>query len=204
MENINTKHYWDKKHLEEHGRRFVPLQRLLYHNFIFENIKTNSYLGNIIDVGCGSAVFLECAIKEKNLQNMKFYGVDFSSEVISKNREYFRKYGSKIIFECSEITNLLYENQYFDNVVCMETLEHITEYGKAIKELCRICKKGGSVFIVVPNKDAIRTPEHINSFSCAAMLELLSEYGYIERYKRIVKPNGRSVRNLAFQLTPNK
>ena len=54
--------------------------------------------------------------------------------------------------QCS-LLNLSFDDSYFDHVYCVETLEHAISPEKAIRELCRVVKPGGSVTIVDKNAE---------------------------------------------------
>lgn len=49
-----------------------------------------------------------------------------------------------------DLTKLSFSHGSFDLIICLEVLEHIPLYQKALNELARVTKKGGSVFITVP------------------------------------------------------
>ena len=46
---------------------------------------------------------------------------------------------------------LPYEDEFFDNIVCIEGLEHIENPANAIREFARMLKKDGSLIVSVPN-----------------------------------------------------
>jgi ubiquinone/menaquinone biosynthesis C-methylase UbiE len=54
------------------------------------------------------------------------------------------------IDEIADVTDLKYDAGTFDYVLCVNVLEHIFEYQKAIDEIHRILKPGGMAFIEVP------------------------------------------------------
>lgn len=49
-----------------------------------------------------------------------------------------------------DMTRLSFKNESFDLLVTLEVLEHIPDYKKAVKEIFRVMKPGGSVIITVP------------------------------------------------------
>ena len=52
-----------------------------------------------------------------------------------------------------DITNINQEDDKFDYIICYHILEHITADQKAMKELYRVLKPGGKVFIQTPFKE---------------------------------------------------
>ncbi len=49
-----------------------------------------------------------------------------------------------------DITNIVYEDNFFDVILCNHVLEHIPDDGKAMKELWRVLKPGGWAILQVP------------------------------------------------------
>lgn len=49
-----------------------------------------------------------------------------------------------------DITNIVYEDNLFDVILCNHVLEHILDDGKAMKELLRVLKPGGWAIMQVP------------------------------------------------------
>ena len=160
---------------------------------------------SLIDIGCGNGVFIEDALN--HTKNIDLCGMDFSNEVINLNRGYFEKYncrGRNIMFVPGTVEkmSLTLARNSFDYVVCMEVMEHIDDSMKLLADLVFLCKPTGRVFITVPNKEAIVSEEHVHYFSNADMLEMIGRVGTNVEHERISKPNGKSVRNLAYCFRP--
>jgi len=49
-----------------------------------------------------------------------------------------------------DITNINFENDYFDFIICNHVLEHIVDDRKAMSELFRVLKFGGEAILQVP------------------------------------------------------
>jgi ubiquinone/menaquinone biosynthesis C-methylase UbiE len=64
-------------------------------------------------------------------------------DVIEEVKPYVRE-GNTIALE--------FANESFDAIYCYHVLEHIPEYKKAIFEISRVLKKGGLLYLGVPNK----------------------------------------------------
>ena len=50
---------------------------------------------------------------------------------------------------------LEYPDESLDFIYCYHVLEHIPEYGKALSEMWRVLKKGGKLYLGVPNKSRL-------------------------------------------------
>ena len=49
-----------------------------------------------------------------------------------------------------DITNILYEDNSFDVILCSHVLEHVIDDQKAMRELFRVLKPGGWAILQVP------------------------------------------------------
>lgn len=74
-------------------------------------------------------------------------GIDISEEMleVAKERAKVENVLDRIIFEEGDAENLKYPDNYFDAVVCLQTLMHLPNPQKCINELARVVKLGGIV-----------------------------------------------------------
>jgi ubiquinone/menaquinone biosynthesis C-methylase UbiE len=63
------------------------------------------------------------------------------SRLLSKKLKIIKGFGEDLPFK----------DNIFDIVTCFSVLEHVNNLEKTISELVRVCKKGGSIYIVAPN-----------------------------------------------------
>ncbi|MDD5331595.1 MAG: class I SAM-dependent methyltransferase [Candidatus Nanoarchaeia archaeon] len=94
---------------------------------IKQNVKLN---GLTLDVGCGTLISREF------FDNV--IGIDPSEELIKDKENAFKASAEKIPFD----------DNYFDNVICVTVLQNVKDLDKAIKEMKRVCK-GNFVFSVL-------------------------------------------------------
>jgi len=93
-----------------------------------------------LEVGCAQGYYLIKALKEtKNV-----FGIDVIDEFINVAK----KTGSKV--QVASATKLPYKDRSMDVVLCTETLEHIKDYKKAVKEIKRVLKSKGKAIITIP------------------------------------------------------
>jgi len=101
----------------------------------------------VLEIGCGYGSLSVYMSK----RGAKVNGVDISSEAIKISRRNALLNKQKIIFRQANGENLPFKDQSFDLVVCCETLEHISNYKKAIDEIVRVTKNSGKIIITIPN-----------------------------------------------------
>lgn len=94
----------------------------------------------------------------------------------------------------ADIHNLPFENNEFDVILCSETIEHVTDYKKAITELLRITKN--VLIITVPHESEEMVAQtikdkvphgHINYFDIHS-LDYLKDFGYTLKYEKTLSP----------------
>jgi SAM-dependent methyltransferase len=57
---------------------------------------------------------------------------------------------SKNIDEIADVTNLQFEDASFDYVLCLNVLEHVYDFQKALDEIYRVLKEDGTGIILTP------------------------------------------------------
>jgi len=134
-------------------RDFNPRIRDDWIASIAKNIPDNS---TIIDISAGNRpykhLFSHCIYKSHEFDGNKDIMDSFRGEQ-SKNKDWYHDY-------YGDINSLPIPNESFDYVLCTEVLEHVPEPIKAIKELVRICKKGGKIIITTPFTSGIHQEPH--------------------------------------------
>jgi ubiquinone/menaquinone biosynthesis C-methylase UbiE len=100
---------------------------------------------SLLDVGCGTGIFLE--IFAKKIRGAKLYGVDISPEMVSVAKNKFRNYPNIKIVRGS-VSKLPYEMNQFNYVVCANSLHHHPDSEKSVREMVRVLKRGGKLLIL--------------------------------------------------------
>lgn len=102
--------------------------------------------GKLLDVGCAAGHFVESAIG----RNWDAYGVEVSKYATEYARNTLKL---KKVFNTTLI-DANFPSDYFDVVTCWDTLEHLTDPLTSLKEIHRILKAKGMIFVIVPNFDS--------------------------------------------------
>jgi len=135
-ENIEPWHYIDLP--ESTIDRVISLSKL-------DSKDISNY--KVLDFGCGSGRYLsgfKRLFKKENL-----YGVDVDTKAIQKPRQE----GFQVQLLNPDKAELPYPNGHFDFVFSSNVIEHIPHdlYLIYVKEIARVLKKGGTLFVCAPN-----------------------------------------------------
>ncbi len=172
IERLNYKNSYDRLDLYLHKRRY--------------QIAKKSIEGCLIlDIGCGMGFGTKILASE--MPGKKFVGIDIDEKSI----EYAKRHNElpNIKFKLMDATKLGFPDCYFDSVVSIENIEHIEDYESYIKEVYRVLKANGRLFITTPNVNRVGNiifkiighklplnPYHKHEFKVNEIKELLRRY----------------------------
>jgi len=131
------------------------------------------------DIGCGNG-------KNMLYRKINFKGIDICDEFVKicnqRNLDVIK----------GNILDIPFQDNYFDNIICIAVIHHLKDIKdriNAIKELFRICKKGGKIMIYVW---AYEQPDNSKRkfYSCDEMVSYKKVNGEIfYRYYHLYKKN---------------
>jgi ubiquinone/menaquinone biosynthesis C-methylase UbiE len=98
----------------------------------------------VLDVGTGTGILLPYLSKLTGKEG-KLFALDFSSEMLSVARSKLPHSG--IEFVNSDVENMPFEEEIFDRLICFACFPHFGNKLKSLKEMSRVLKKGGKLFI---------------------------------------------------------
>ncbi len=151
-------------------RLFEKINQLdWYQSTLHQWVKDSQLTHNtVLEVGCSSGSLTQYLVDCK----FKPTGVDLSNNSIQMAQS---KYPN-LAFEKQEISQLSYADNSFDNVIAASVINIVSNKQKAISEMLRVCKKGGKVSVLVPNKsftqqqfDELLDSLNLKGFSRAAL-----------------------------------
>lgn len=149
-------------YMETLGRDFVylpPLRRVsTYHLILKFLIKRLPSGARVLDLGCAIGDFMKVA-KEYGFD---VWGCDYSQSAVNHARE---KHGLLVVRGQAE--NIPFDDSSFDAVTLLQLLEHLPDPLGALKEINRVLRPSGLLFIETPN---------------------YLPYYYVERYLSVLVP----------------
>lgn len=116
----------------------VALSRNETHDRVVE-MMDEEIRGKVLDVPTGTGIMAD------RLQRM-----GFEVRCCDINPDYFSAPGLKV--DIGDMNQRLpYENHFFDYVLCLDGIEHVENPFHALREFGRVLRKGGKLFLSVPN-----------------------------------------------------
>lgn len=141
----------------------------------------------VLDIGCAKG-FLVYLFNQAGIQA---YGMDVSRYAIENAPD-------KIINRLSVVNiendPFPYEEECFDLIIGLDTLEHLESFENMLKECARVLKRGGYLFFTTPvprSWDATHDITHINIHPMEFWIKLFREYGFLpldrESYSNLIR-----------------
>ena len=101
----------------------------------------------VIDLGCGSGFFTRIIAEQCKGE---IVGVDVDHDLLDAARRLAKDAGLEIRFETGDITDIGYSDESFDLVMCDIMLERFLDIEVPLKEMQRVCRRGGTVAAIEP------------------------------------------------------
>lgn len=117
----------------------------------------------ILDVGCGNGRLYELF----GGQDVAYLGVDNSAKLISEAQKKYPKIANN--FQAADILDLKFDSANFDKIFCIAVFHHLPSAElrlKALKNLKKILKKDGFIFLINWNLFNKRYRPYIIKYSC--------------------------------------
>ncbi len=150
------------------------------YNELLDGFEKYRKTNNILDVGAGNGFFLEIA-------KVRGWNV-FGTELTKKSVETCEMKGVQMREGC--LHNVGFDENQFDVITSFEVIEHVNNPKSLVKEMYRILRENGKVYITTPNfnsllryrlkskYDIIGYPNHLCFFTKKTLRKLFSEAGF--------------------------
>ena len=135
---------------------------------------------NMLDAGCGIGLNAFLAVRAGHTVT----GVDKDKEKIRLAKLMADATHLPATFRVDDITRMTIPNKMFDTIVCFEVLEHIKQDAKAISELSRVLRAGGTLLLSVPSTGPIskinqEIKHHVREgYDVDKLTSMLKEHGF--------------------------
>jgi len=102
---------------------------------------------SVLDVGCGNGWLSICAWNK----GFNVYSLDIAENEINESLFVFKRKNADIGLTRTSLSSLPFINSFFDTIMCVNVLEHVSDVKRAILEMKRVLKKDGRLILVIPN-----------------------------------------------------
>ena len=140
-EKLYSKDFFEQNYIDK-----IDQERLIKTGHrLLEEITKYHTRGKILDVGAGTGSYLKAA-KEEGWEE---FGVELSSFATEFAR---KKFGLEIFN--GKLEDARFPDGFFDVVIMIHTIEHIPDPANCLREIHRILKKDGIIYLSTPNFDS--------------------------------------------------
>jgi ubiquinone/menaquinone biosynthesis C-methylase UbiE len=122
-----------------------------WHRFVKDSLTRNDVDDRVIlEIGCGRGGFSNY-LAHLDPRPRKVVASDYSSTALEIAKAKYSNNDHLIDWKQQDIMALDFKENYFDTVISCETIEHVTNPQFALRELYRVLKPGGRLFLTCPN-----------------------------------------------------
>jgi len=153
---MNEKDKWEKFWREKNSDIEELLKAVEGESSRIRNILKYLPKGKVLDAGCGNGKY---AFYLEKL-GYEVYGIDYAENTIERDREISQEngVGKPSRFKVMNVCQLDFPDNSFDGYLSMGVIHHLPNPQTAMREAHRVLRKGGAIFITVPNKVSPRYP----------------------------------------------
>jgi len=165
--------------LQDTGERMIPPQEdelsvvFEHHKFTYDVTSKHIVNKDVLDVGCGTGYGVSILANHARTVT----GIDYHLPALKYCKNIYS--ASNIVYSGMEVLSLAFKDDSFDIATSFQVIEHISDVHKFLRELKRVVKPGGLIFISTPNvadkaKNGSNNRFHVNEMNYFDLNELLS------------------------------
>ncbi|MBU1229139.1 MAG: class I SAM-dependent methyltransferase [Proteobacteria bacterium] len=121
------------------------------HRLLERPYNSSAHFDNVLEVGCGSGIHMEYIRHGYN----EYHFSDSNAGILDVAREKYQNVGKSHYFHLQDTRAMDFPDNYFDRVISVYMLEHISDPHKALLEWIRVIKPGGVLSIIIPTEGGI-------------------------------------------------
>lgn len=114
------------------------------------SLLTGKRYGCLLEIGYGSGVFMP----ELSEHCDALYGLDIHQRA-KQVQELLANHDVVAELRSGDVTEMPFEDNYFDCIIALSTLEYVEDIESACREMKRILKSNGTVIVVTPGKSPV-------------------------------------------------
>jgi len=139
--------FWDDHWNVENFKKAVEAQK--NNSLIINTTRMFLQNGKILEGGCG----IGGKVYSLHYNGYSAFGVDFAKSTVKRVNKYF----PELNISEGDVRNLEFDDEFFDGYWSLGVIEHFAEgYEAVLKEMARVVKKGGYVFLTFPYMSPLR------------------------------------------------
>jgi 2-polyprenyl-3-methyl-5-hydroxy-6-metoxy-1,4-benzoquinol methylase len=112
----------------------------------------------LLEVGCGTAPLLVAAARRTTA---RLVGVDIAFRWLAIAKKRLAEAGLDLPLFCACAEALPFPSGQFDRVVAESVLEHLSDQRQSVREIVRVMRPGGRLFLSTPNRLSIGPDPHL-------------------------------------------
>ncbi len=127
--------------------------RAPWHDLLFEYLDPRRDLDGraVLEIGCGRGE-LACRIAGQTAAPRLYVGADFARSAVAIARARGAERSPRRLFwVVNDIQSLPLPAETFDTILSCETIEHVPDPVRALRELHRVLRRGGRLLMTTPN-----------------------------------------------------
>lgn len=129
---------------------------------------------HVLELGSGIGLITEYI---SDITQCRITAIDIAAEAVEAANKRVKDKNKRIVFETKDMDNLDYPDNYFDKVIAIDTLYYVKDLDHTIKDILRILKPNGSMYIFYhTHPDEISYPNS-NPASCSELGIVLNRLG---------------------------
>jgi ubiquinone/menaquinone biosynthesis C-methylase UbiE len=177
FDQVALDNHW-KKALDEAkaGGRFT-LKWFREHPITRELLKSEVLEGHVLEIGCGLGQRAFIAHRNKDC---RITGMDASWFAVGHAT---KTYGAEgLTFEVGDATRMPFPSRSFDNAYMLAVFEHIPDSEKLLREIRRVLKPGGKLFVSVTENNYHASPDHVHVSSHEGLRKAFAGLDVVNSY----------------------
>ena len=192
LSESDWKYLYDETYFVENSKWFINKRKLDCKERITKAAGfTSNKIDNFLDIGCGEGY----SLIEAKSKGWNVFGIDITDHRMEAAKT------NDIKFIKADLINSNLPSDYFDVVYLDSVLEHVYNPSDYLSEIKRILRKGGILYLGVPNEDSLfndvrkilykikgknisekikpfQSPYHINGFNRTSLIFALNNAGF--------------------------